>query len=122
MIAGQVRPAREAVVRLWVLDGGNQPFEVEAAIDTGFTQFLTLPSALVTALRLPFEYATPVTLGDGSIIQLSVYKAVVWDGRNRTIQVHEAEGGALVGMSLLYGYRLTMNVVDGGDVTIDALP
>jgi hypothetical protein len=30
--------------------------------------------------------------------------------------------GASVGMSLLSGYRVTLDVMDGGQVTIEALP
>ena len=64
----------------------------------------------------------PMDLADGSTVFLGVYEATVeWDGHLRHIPVH-MEGGALLGMSLLYGSRLVIDVVDGGAVTIDALP
>lgn len=31
------------------------------------------------------------------------------------------KGGALVGMSLLYGSRVTITVLDGGDITIEPI-
>ena len=34
--------------------------------------------------------------------------------------VLQADGGPLVGMSLLYGNRVMLEVVDNGDVTIDS--
>ena len=34
----------------------------------------------------------------------------------------DADGGPLVGMSLLYGSRVTLDVVDGGPITIEPLP
>jgi hypothetical protein len=36
--------------------------------------------------------------------------------------VLEADGGALIGMALLYRSRLTLEVLDGGPVTIELLP
>jgi hypothetical protein len=38
------------------------------------------------------------------------------------VLVLQADGGPLVGMSLLYGSRMTLDIVDDGDVIIDALP
>jgi predicted aspartyl protease len=62
-------------------------------------------------------------LGDGTRVALNKYEAaVLWDGRERDILVLEAEGGPLVGMSLLAGHCLVVDVVDGGLVNIEALP
>nr|MBC8228759.1 clan AA aspartic protease [bacterium] len=52
-----------------------------------------------------------------------VYLAkVLWHNQEREVLVLQADGGPLVGMSLLYGSRVTLDVVDGGDVIIDILP
>ncbi len=123
MIQGQVTPSREAVVPLVVRGPSGQEVDIEAAIDTGFTEYLTLSLAIITLLGLRFRTTTPVILADGSVILVSVYRAtVLWDGHPRLVEVHEAEGGPLVGMSMLYGSRLTIDVLDGGPVTIEALP
>jgi hypothetical protein len=54
---------------------------------------------------------------------LGVYDArVLWRGQERFVPVYEAEGGPLVGMSLLRGSRLTVEVEPGGDVVIEDLP
>ncbi len=42
--------------------------------------------------------------------------------RKREAMISETAGTPLVGMSMLAGNRLTMDVVEGGDVAIDALP
>lgn len=121
MIIGQISPDREAVIPVPVLDAGGQPTEVEAVIDTGFTDFLTLPPALIASLRLTFRESVEFVLGDGSPVQFDTYAvAVLWDGQQKNILVLASEGGPLVGMSLLYGYRVIMDVVDGGTVTIEA--
>lgn len=53
---------------------------------------------------------------------LGVYDArVLWRGRERFVPVYEAEGDPLVGMSLLRGSRLTIEVEPGGDVVIEDL-
>ena len=62
-----------------------------------------------------------MTLADGSVIAVDVYEAtVLWDGQARTVRVHSADGDSLVGMALLYGYRLIIDAVNGGQVIIEA--
>ena len=54
---------------------------------------------------------------------MDVYDASIeWDGQVRPILVLEADDVPLIGMALLYGSRLTIDVVDGGAVTIEPLP
>lgn len=51
-----------------------------------------------------------------------VYEAiVVWDEQLLTIPIDEAESDPLVGMSLMEGYRLTVEVIEGGLVKIEKL-
>jgi hypothetical protein len=61
-------------------------------------------------------------LGDGSIVALEAYLAkVLWHEQEREILVLQAEGGSLLGMSLLYGNRVIVDVVENGNVEIDEL-
>jgi predicted aspartyl protease len=63
------------------------------------------------------------TLGDGNVVVLDVYLVkVLWHNQEREVLVLQADGGPLVGMSLLYGSRVTLDVVDDGNVTINTLP
>src|SRR5438309_1501518 len=118
MMIGSVTAYREATLRLQVR-GPNGQQEVEAVIDTGFTGSLTLPTALVTALGLPRRGWRRATLADGSVVRIAAYKAtVIWDGQARDVLTLAADGGPLIGMSLLYGSLVTLQVVDGGQVTI----
>jgi len=122
MISGVVTAEREAVVRLQVLDVNGQPIVVDAVIDTGFNGYLTLPAAIVTSLSLPLHGTRAAMLGDGSNVMLDIYRAqVMWHDQPRTVQILAAEGGALVGMSLLHGSELRMRVATGGSVTIESL-
>ena len=103
--------------------GSNQKREnVETVIDTGFNGYLTLSSDLINYLKLQLAGSRHVTLGDGNVVVLDMYLAkVLWHGQEREVLILEAEGGPLVGMSLLYGSRVILEVVDNGDVTIAPL-
>ena len=123
MITGVVTAAREAVLRVQVQGPAGQTVEVEAVLDTGFTGFLTLPTAVVMTLGLPFAGTTRATLSDGSEVGLDVFEATVrWDGQPRPVTVLVAEGGVLVGMAMLFGFRLTLDGRIGGRVQLEALP
>ncbi len=123
MISGAVDAGLTATLRLVVRGPGGLVEEIEAVVDTGFNETLTLPSSLTSLLGLPWLGRGRATLGDGSKTSLNYHQAsVLWDGRVREIVVLEAEGGPLLGMKLLQGMRLTIDVIDGGGLTIVPLP
>ena len=113
MIAGKVTAFREATIGLIVMGPNQLRQDVEAVLDTGFNGFLTLSSSVIHGLRLPLVGNRRATLGDGSVVVLDIYLAsVLWHEREREVLVVQADGGALVGMSLLYGSRVILHVVD----------
>ena len=123
MITGVVNADREATIRLDVVGPSGQQQEIEAIIDTGFTGFLTMHAALVAALGLRWLCRQPGILADGSVDFFDVYIAtVVWDGQFRLVAAEAANTEPLVGMGLLDGHSLLIDVVSGGNVTITALP
>jgi predicted aspartyl protease len=62
------------------------------------------------------------TLADGSECVFDVYTAkLVWDGKVRQILVAEADAEPLVGMRLLKGHELKMQLRYRGKVTIKRL-
>ena len=121
MMTGSVTADREAVLSLRVQDFNGVMQEIETVLDTGYNGYLTLPGETIAALGLPAFGQRIVTLGDGHDVLLGVYEAtVIWDDQPRLVQVLATDGASVLGMSLLYGYRLIMDVVDGGIVTIEA--
>jgi len=121
LITGFVTVDREAVIRFPVRGRGGLEQEVRAVVDTGFNGYLTLPGSLVSALGLSYHSQVVVTLGDGSDQVLRQYEAtVVWNRQERDVLVLAAEGGSLVGMAMLYGHDVFLNVVADGRVTIQA--
>ena len=121
MIQGAVNAALEAVLPLTVAGSAGRAREVEAVIDTGFSGFLTLPSALVAALGLAFDGVGWAVLADGTEARFDVYDAtLLWDGGPRRVYVYAAETTPLVGMRLLEGHDLHVEVQDGGRVAVEA--
>jgi clan AA aspartic protease len=120
-----VSDGREAIVSLKVIGAGSDrdSSNIEAAIDTGFTGHLTLPPETVRSLSLPERGFVEVELADGGMTSLSVYEArVLWHWRPVRVPVYEAEGRPLIGMSLLRGSALTIEVIPRGEVTIAERP
>lgn len=122
MIVGVVNSVREAVIKLAVL-GSQGQIEIDAVVDTGFDGFISLSLAVITELGFVFRRRGRAVLADGSEIIFDVYEAtVIWDGEPRRVEVDEADSDPLVGMGLLEGYELTVEVVSGGAVAIELLP
>jgi clan AA aspartic protease len=122
MMYGVVNLRREATLSLVVSNENKQQKVIDAVIDTGFTGFLSLPSDVITALNLPWSASDVATLGDGSETLFDLYTAIViWDGKYRKIYIAESETEPLLGMSLLYGYRLQVDTIEGGSVRIEEL-
>jgi clan AA aspartic protease len=115
MIHGVVSRNREATISLVIVNENRQTKLITAVIDTGYTGYLSLPSEIITELNLSWTGIDRGTLGDGSEVTFQVYAAkVIWDGEYRDIPINEAETDPLVGISLLYGYDLHIQTVEGG--------
>jgi clan AA aspartic protease len=122
MIAGIVSRS-EAVIRMTIHGRRGCKIDVNAVVDTGFTGWLTLTPQMTAALGLRRRGLGQGILADGSISLFDVYEArVIWDGRSRRIRVNELDGAPLVGMALLRGCELKMQVRNRGKVIIERLP
>ncbi|NJM65710.1 MAG: clan AA aspartic protease [Acaryochloris sp. RU_4_1] len=122
MMMGTVNSRREAIIQLAVLGENNQRQGIKAVIDTGYTGFLTSPSAMITTLGLTWYMQEEGVLGDGSLCMFNVFEAsVIWDGQIRSVEINESETDPLVGMGLLEGYELNIQGFSGGVVTLKSL-
>lgn len=121
MITGMVK-SHEGRIRLRIQGTRGREHEVEAIIDTGYTDWLTLPPAVIAALGLRWRSLDRAMLADGSECLFDVYTAkVLWDGNVRRVSVDEADTDPLIGMALLKGYELKMQGRYRGKVTIKRL-
>jgi clan AA aspartic protease len=110
----------EPEVPLTVLDVSDQAFETQAVIDTGFSGELILPSETILRLGYPYAGAVGGTLADGSEAQVDYYEGrVLWLGQRREVIAIAAEGQPLIGMELLLGSRLVVEVTPGGEVVVE---
>jgi clan AA aspartic protease len=113
------KPDREPIVRIILRDVNGQEHECDAVVNTGFTGWLTLPPDLISVLSLSWKELGGAILADGSTVFFDVYDGIiVWDGQPLAIPIDESDTEPLVGMTLMYGYELNVQNVDGGTVTL----
>jgi clan AA aspartic protease len=122
MISGLVTEQLDAILGLSVRGEDGPLQQIEAVIDTGFSGELTLPPSLVESLGLPWLCRQEGVLADGQLHTFDVYAGtVVWGGEERTVEVESADTEPPVGMALLAGNQLNIEVCAGGDVKIEPL-
>ena len=122
MIQGRVNQSCEAILPIVVKNNTTTQL-LDAVVDTGFSGFLTLPSDIILALGLSWQGRDVATLGDGTSCTFEVYVAeIIWDGQYREVYINESETVPLIGMRLLRGYDVRIQAIEGGSVTIQALP
>jgi clan AA aspartic protease len=105
LISSIVRNGRATVNILFRLL--NQPdFSIEFVIDTGFTEFLSLPPAAVTLLGFPFVYDTYANLADNSNVILPVdhQATIIWNGEEREVNVLATGRLPLLGTAIRYSF------------------
>jgi clan AA aspartic protease len=123
MISGAVVSGRGPVVPLVVLDADGHEHTVSAIVDTGFNGWLTLPRRLAHLWGLSLGEQGSGVLANGTAVSFEVYEGqVVWDGQPTAVLVDEMESEPLIGMRLTRGYRMLIENVDGGVVTIERMP
>ncbi len=121
MIEGTVNAAYEAIVPLRLQGPEGRTRDIEGVVDTGYSGFLTLPADLVAELELPFAYIGQAFLANDSEVDFDVhYVTVIWDDQPRDIEADATGSTPLVGMLLLDGHDLNIQVRDGGRVLIQA--
>ena len=99
-------------------DGAAMPFE--AAIDTGFDGYLSVTPDEAARARMPFREVRTYELGSGQLVEFPVHDAtVMWDSQEVEVPALVTDGGFLIGMAMLTGYVLHIDVIDGGEVRIE---
>ena len=119
MIEGVVNSTYEAVINVPLQGSAGQSREVEAVIDTGYSGFLVLPTALVTELGLAYRSQGQAILADSSEATFDVYDVtLIWDGQPRHIESDAVGATPLAGMRLMDRHSLYVEIEDGGRVVI----
>jgi len=120
-LRGVVDAKLDAVVQIRVRGPNGSELEVGAIIDTGFAGSLTLPDTVAVALGLLKRNRGSARLGDGTLRQFDLYSAEVdWDGW-QPVLASAIGRDPLIGMRLLAGHALRIDVKPGGAVEIAPL-
>jgi clan AA aspartic protease len=121
MLEGIVQSG-EARVKITVREVRGRRRQLDAIIDTGYTSYLTLAPDVIEALALRWHSVGSGILADGRKCLFDVFEAtVLWDGKARRILVDEADADPLLGMAMLDGHELNMQVQEGGKITIQRI-
>jgi clan AA aspartic protease len=97
-------------------------FSIKFVIDTGFTDYLCLPSEAVAVLSLPFLYDLPANLANNRNVILPVHEAIIlWHGEEQEVRVLATGRRPLLGTALLDRQKLAVEFIEGGLVTIEQL-
>ncbi len=122
MIKGKVSGNQQALVTIDVIDGEGRPRPLEAILDTGFTGYLTLPTGSIQQLGLRSVGQRSFELANGELFEFEAYLAAVsWHGRISDVLVLKSDSAPLLGMTLLWGSRVTVDALTDGEVTIEEL-
>ncbi len=122
MIRGKVNQHQQAVISIAVMDNEGSIQSLEAVLDTGFTGYLTLPPDFIRSLGLPSAGYRIFELANGEPFEFITYLATVsWHGRLCDALVLQSDSIPLIGMDLLRGSRVTLEVLDDGEVIIEEL-
>src|SRR2546423_11523153 len=113
-MTGVVTALDEALIQLQ-LRSAQTEITGEAVLDTGFNGALVITPADAEALGISAQYLQAYELADGTSKLLPVAMIdVLWSSHWRVVLAVIAGGGALIGMTLLRGMRVTLDVVDRG--------
>ena len=122
MLKGEVTSRRQAIVTLRLRGKDIVETEADVILDTGFTEELALGHTLIEALGWPRLESSEIMLADATIKQVNVYEGRVWWNQEwRSVLVQATEGMPVLGMGLLYNNLVTLEAIDGGEVTVEPL-
>jgi clan AA aspartic protease len=122
MMQGCVNDSGEPVVRIAVYGKFGASVDVDAIIDTGFSEYLTLPFSIIQGLNLDQLDTVRIRLADGSHASCDIYRGRVgWLDAAITVDIQSAETDPLVGLKLLQGCNLSVDFTENGIVSIERL-
>ncbi len=121
MIVGEYDASAHEIVIEMTISDGNHSETIPAVVDTGFTGFLMLPVSLAGGFRFPPLDNRIVELGDGRQSTLDTCEVVIhWHNQDRAVRAFLASRPqALIGMKLLRGSLVTLELIQGGSITVE---
>ena len=122
MTSGAVTDTRKPLVPITVLDSRNNPHTIQFVLDSGFTGQLLLPNRYLDRLGLSVSEWIDARPATGVFVRVPYTEAtVIWQGTRRQAQILQLDSEPLVGMEFLWNYRITIDAIANGPVTITPL-
>ena len=116
---GHIDQLGRPVIPVDLFDHQGRLHRVEAMIDTGFDDFLTLPAYLVQRMGLVWASRMPMQVATSEWAQFDIYAAdVLWLGNRLPLRVLQTQSETLVGTRLLWESQLTVQFWEGGGVNV----
>ncbi len=119
-LLGAVTDSLEPMLAFELIGPQGNQIGLIGLVDTGYNGGVAVSASVVSELRLPFYDELSVTLADGQQVMTRRYVAeMLWDDIRRSVLVTEtAATDPAIGTSVLAGYRLTIDIVPGGMVSV----
>ena len=122
MTSGAVTDTRKPRVPIAVLDSRDNPHTIQFVLDSGFTGQLLLTSRYLARLGLSATEWIDARPATGDFVRVPYTEAtVIWQGTRRQAQILQLDSEPLVGMEFLWNYRITIDAITNGPVTITPL-
>lgn len=119
VINGYIDQRGSPVIPVDLFDRQGRLHRVEAMLDTGFDDFLALPTHLVQRLGLVWINRMPMQVATSEWAQFDIYTVdVLWLGNRLPIRVLQTQSEILVGTGLLWESNLTAQFWEGGSVNV----
>ena len=119
---GTVTSALKAIVHVFLRDASGELQETEVFVDTGFNGNLSLSPGLIENSGFVLLDEMTAQLADGSEVSVQIHGGQIeWNGNPRFVDVIATNGDPVLGMRLLKGSELRIEVRTGGAVIIEPL-
>jgi clan AA aspartic protease len=117
-MTGAVQNLQACLTVPLILPDGRQ-VGLEFVVDTGFEGALALPLETIAQLKLPFELELDSVLADGNAVPTPVHSAtILWQNKRIDVAILGLGERPLLGTALLASYRLTVDFLESGQVTV----
>ncbi|WP_395141629.1 clan AA aspartic protease [Armatimonas sp.] len=117
-MTGAVQNLQACLIVHLILSDGSQ-VGLEFIVDTGFEGALALPLETIAQLKLPFELELDSVFADGNAVLTPVHSAtILWQNKQIDVAILGLGERPLLGTALLASYRLTVDFLESGQVTI----
>ena len=104
------------------LPQGDTEIDVEFIVDTGFAEDLALPAHLADLIKGTFAGYGERSLANGQYLKCRTNEIMLdWNGEPRPTEVLVLEGDPLLGTVILREHLLQMEMMDGGEVSVEPL-